>query len=100
MRRLEEIEADLAGIDAALHRLDAGTYGSCEVCGTALSEGHQGNQGLDRHPDAGASDAATSDAATPDAGTPGAGTPNGGIPDVKPARDMFLLATRCPAHVA
>ncbi len=36
IRRLDEIEADLAGIDAALQRLDAGVYGTCEVCGAAF----------------------------------------------------------------
>ncbi len=32
------IEQDLAAIDAALARLDAGTYGTCEVCGDALGD--------------------------------------------------------------
>ena len=35
--RLEAIEADLAGVDAALRRLDEGSYGACEVCGAALN---------------------------------------------------------------
>lgn len=30
------IEADLAGIDAALARLEAGTYFACETCGADL----------------------------------------------------------------
>lgn len=29
---LTEVEKDLAGVDAALAALDAGTYGSCTVC--------------------------------------------------------------------
>jgi RNA polymerase-binding transcription factor DksA len=37
-RRLEEIDTDLAAVDAALRRLDDGTYGRCEVCDTPLSE--------------------------------------------------------------
>jgi RNA polymerase-binding transcription factor DksA len=36
IRRLEAIEAELAGVDAALRRLDEGSYGACEVCGAAL----------------------------------------------------------------
>ena len=36
---LEENEARLlAAIDAALQRIDAGTYGSCERCGTEIEE--------------------------------------------------------------
>ena len=35
--RLEAIEADLAGVDAALRRLDEGSYGACEVCGAPLN---------------------------------------------------------------
>ena len=35
--RLEAIEADLAGVDAALRRLEEGSYGACEVCGAALN---------------------------------------------------------------
>jgi RNA polymerase-binding transcription factor DksA len=37
-RRLDEIDTELAAVDAALRRLDDGTYGSCQVCGTPLSE--------------------------------------------------------------
>jgi RNA polymerase-binding transcription factor DksA len=36
VRRLEEIEVELAGVDATLRRLDEGRYGTCEVCGAAL----------------------------------------------------------------
>lgn len=35
---LERIERDLAGVDLALARLDAGTYGRCEVCATPISD--------------------------------------------------------------
>lgn len=34
--RLDAVEADLAAVEHALARLDAGTYGTCEVCGTPL----------------------------------------------------------------
>jgi RNA polymerase-binding transcription factor DksA len=36
VRRLEEIEADLAAVGATMRRLDEGRYGTCEVCGAAL----------------------------------------------------------------
>jgi hypothetical protein len=36
VRRLEEIEAELTGVEATLRRLDEGCYGTCEVCGAAL----------------------------------------------------------------
>jgi RNA polymerase-binding transcription factor DksA len=29
---LTSLEADLAGVDVALRRLDDGSYGTCEVC--------------------------------------------------------------------
>jgi RNA polymerase-binding transcription factor DksA len=32
----EHVEAELAQIDAALARLDAGTYGICEACGRPI----------------------------------------------------------------
>ena len=35
---LDRIEGDLAGVDAALARLDAGTYFTCEACGAALTD--------------------------------------------------------------
>jgi RNA polymerase-binding transcription factor DksA len=35
---LDGIEVDLADIDLALARLDAGTYGTCDTCGIALDE--------------------------------------------------------------
>ena len=34
----EEVEARLAAIDHALQRLEAGTYWSCEECGTPFEE--------------------------------------------------------------
>ena len=35
---LEQIEAELADVEHALHRLDDGTYGTCEVDGKPISE--------------------------------------------------------------
>ena len=35
---LARIAADLAGVEVALERLDAGTYWTCEVTGQALPE--------------------------------------------------------------
>ena len=35
---LDGIEADLADIDLALARLDAGTYGTCDTCGAAIDD--------------------------------------------------------------
>ena len=35
--RLEAIALELEGVEAALHRLDDGSYGRCQVCGTALA---------------------------------------------------------------
>ena len=34
---LDGIEGDLAGVEQALARLDAGTYFLCEVCGAELA---------------------------------------------------------------
>lgn len=36
---LEQSRSGLAQIEAALRRIAAGTYGSCEVCGAAIAEG-------------------------------------------------------------
>ncbi len=36
IRRLDEIDTELGGVDAALLRLSDGTYGTCELCGAAL----------------------------------------------------------------
>ena len=33
---VQQAEAHLAAVDAALERLDAGTYGRCEVCGRPI----------------------------------------------------------------
>ena len=38
--RLDEISDELGAVDAALKRLDDGSYGTCEVCGTALEATH------------------------------------------------------------
>jgi RNA polymerase-binding transcription factor DksA len=35
---LDTIEADLADVELALARLDAGTYGACEACGAPLPD--------------------------------------------------------------
>jgi RNA polymerase-binding transcription factor DksA len=35
---LAEVEADLAGVESALRRLDDGSYGRCEVCGQAIDD--------------------------------------------------------------
>ncbi len=34
----DNTEGVLAAIDAALHRIDAGTYGTCQRCGRQISE--------------------------------------------------------------
>jgi len=34
---LERIERELAGVDGALARIDAGTYGRCESCGEPIN---------------------------------------------------------------
>ena len=33
---LDAVDADLRAVEAALGRIDAGSYGRCEVCGTDL----------------------------------------------------------------
>jgi DnaK suppressor protein len=35
---LDTIEADLADVELALARLDAGTYDACEACGAPLAD--------------------------------------------------------------
>ena len=35
---LEQVQAELAAVDRALHRLDEGTYGTCELCGDSISD--------------------------------------------------------------
>lgn len=35
---LAEIEANLAAVSAALDRLEAGGYGSCEICGAPIAD--------------------------------------------------------------
>ncbi len=35
---LDALEAEVADVERALARLDAGTYGTCEVCGERLSD--------------------------------------------------------------
>jgi DnaK suppressor protein len=36
---LQSVESELVDVQAALQRLDAGTYGICEVCGEPIAEG-------------------------------------------------------------
>ena len=33
---LEQLEAEIGDLDAALRKIDEGTYGSCEVCGKEI----------------------------------------------------------------
>ncbi len=40
IRALDALEAEVRAIERALHRLDEGTYGACEVCGDRLPEAH------------------------------------------------------------
>jgi RNA polymerase-binding transcription factor DksA len=35
---LEQVEAELADVDRALRRLDDGTYGTCEACGSPIGD--------------------------------------------------------------
>jgi DnaK suppressor protein len=35
---LEDLESELRDVEHALHRLDDGTYGTCEVCGGPIGE--------------------------------------------------------------
>lgn len=42
---LNRVEAELGDVEHALSRLDAGTYGTCEVCGSAI-----GDEGLQAAP--------------------------------------------------
>lgn len=36
---LEQVQAELAEVEHALHRLDDGSYGTCEACGRPIDEG-------------------------------------------------------------
>lgn len=36
--RLEEVEEQLGAIDAALHQLEEGTYGTCQSCGGTIAD--------------------------------------------------------------
>lgn len=33
---LEQLEAEIGDLDAALRKIDEGTYGTCEICGTEI----------------------------------------------------------------
>jgi len=35
---LEQVEAELSDVERALHKLDQGTYGTCEACGEPIGE--------------------------------------------------------------
>jgi DnaK suppressor protein len=35
---LADVEGELADVEAALQRLDAGTYGTCQVCGEPIAD--------------------------------------------------------------
>ena len=35
---LEQVEAELADVERALQRLDEGTYGTCEACGSTIGD--------------------------------------------------------------
>ena len=35
---LDRVEGELGDVEHALTRLDAGTYGTCEVCGAAIGD--------------------------------------------------------------
>ena len=35
---LEQVEAELADVERALRRLDDGTYGTCEACGSTIAD--------------------------------------------------------------
>jgi RNA polymerase-binding transcription factor DksA len=35
---LEQLETELADVERALHKLDDGTYGTCEACGKPIDE--------------------------------------------------------------
>ena len=35
---LEQVQGELADVEHALHRLDEGTYGTCEACGTRIPD--------------------------------------------------------------
>jgi RNA polymerase-binding transcription factor DksA len=35
---LEQVEAELADVERALRRLDDGSYGTCEACGSAIAD--------------------------------------------------------------
>jgi RNA polymerase-binding transcription factor DksA len=37
-RRLEQVHSDLDDVDAALGRLNDGTYGRCEACGAPIED--------------------------------------------------------------
>jgi RNA polymerase-binding transcription factor DksA len=38
LRILTKVESELADVERALGRLDEGSYGTCQVCGAAISD--------------------------------------------------------------
>lgn len=46
---LAQAEADVAGLDLALDRLEAGAYGACSACGTAIAPERLAAQPATRH---------------------------------------------------
>ena len=42
---LAQVEADLAGVERAMARLDDGTYDTCEVCGGLIGDDRLQKQG-------------------------------------------------------
>lgn len=36
---LQRVESELAAVEAALSRIEDGTYGTCEICGSPIAEG-------------------------------------------------------------
>jgi RNA polymerase-binding transcription factor DksA len=47
---LEQVEAELADVERALKRLDDGSYGTCEACGTAIADRRRAARSDARHP--------------------------------------------------
>jgi DnaK suppressor protein len=46
---LDDIEAELGDVEAALARLDDGSYGTCDVCGAEIGEARLVERPTDRH---------------------------------------------------
>ncbi|MGH7723467.1 MAG: TraR/DksA C4-type zinc finger protein [Candidatus Dormibacteria bacterium] len=46
---LQSVESELHELEAALRRLDAGTYGTCEICAKPIAEGRLEAKPATRH---------------------------------------------------